>query len=349
MAEYTKSEAKEWAKEKFRGIENVVTPSFKPANLGDGDMFVLDEPGVRHDVNMCVKHGFFATTVAAEGVPLMLHETILRPYYRMVKSEAKERILLDAYICNNTMDEQIRNIKIAEEEDLDSVMVAFPPSFRPKSEEEAYEYFETICRATNLAVVAYPSHKYNFERFHPARFSPDLVDKIADIENVVAMKLGVPDLSMQYECVKRCGHKVMLNSPVVSWWPLFVLELGVKWAGSAPYEYLQTPENPRLVEHFDLLLAGRMDEAMKLYWEMTPARDTFEDLVMPTVLTGNYNIMHWKYMGWLTGMNGGPMTLPTARLYERDKIRFKDGLVRSGIAPREPEEEFYAGRANYRK
>lgn len=348
MAEYKKSEAKEWARESFRGIENVLTPSFKPTDMGEGIMLGLDEAGVRHDVNMSIKHGFFATTVAAEGIHLILQEMVIRPYYQVVKDEARGRIKLDAYICNNTMDEQIKNIKIAEEEGFDCAMVAFSPSFYPKSEQEVYDYFKTICDATNLAIVAYPSHKYNFERFHPSRFSPELVDKIADIENVVAMKLGVPDLSQEYECIKRSGKKVMLNTPVVSWWPLFVMELGVKWAGSAPYEYMQTIENPRLVRHFDLLLEGKLEQAMELYWEMTPARDAFEELVMPTVSSGSYNFMHWKYFGWLAGMNGGPMTLSTPRLYEKDKAYLKNSLLKSGITPPDQDDEFYVGRVNYR-
>lgn len=343
MPPYARNEAKEWAKETFIGVENVLMPSFKEQ---DG-MLMLDEAGIRHDVDVCVAHGFFASTVGIEGVPLMAHDLILRPFYQAAKDQAGGRILLDAYVCNNTMAEQKSNLKIAEEEGIDSVMVAFPPTFQPKSEDEVYEYFKEICGHTNLAVVAYPSHKYNFERFHPSMFSPSLVERIAGIENVVAMKLGVPRLPQQWECIRRCGEKAMLNTPVVSWWPTFVMDLGVKWAGSAPYEYMQTPENPRLVRHFNKLLEGDLAGAMELFWEMAPARDTFEQYIMPTVEMGNYNYMQWKYMGWLTGGNGGPVPLPTSRLYQRDMEALKQGLRNSGITPREPDEEFFVGRVNY--
>lgn len=365
MAEYKKSEAKEWAKENFRGIENVLMPSFKPVKIreistmnrvlrsllakqmGNGEMLFLDEAGIRHDVQMCITHGFYASTVSVEGIYYMMQDLVVRPYYQIVKAAARGAIILDAYIGNNTFDENVKNIKIAEEEGMDCVMVVFPPSFYPQSEQEVYAYFEAICDSTQLAIIAYPSHKYNFERFHPSRFSPQLIEKIADIENVVAMKLGVPNLAHNYETWQLCGHKVLLNSPVISWWPFFVNELGAQWAGSSPFEYLQTPDNPRLVRHFDLLLAGKFEEAMQLYWEMTPVRDTFEEFVMPTVAMGNYNIMHWKYMGWLTGMNGGPIPLSTTRLYEHEKVRFRAALRQCGITPREPDKEFYVGRVNY--
>ncbi|MCX7710977.1 MAG: dihydrodipicolinate synthase family protein [Clostridia bacterium] len=368
MAEYKKSEAKEWAREKFRGIENVLMPSFKEMDVEEamsglnvpglakkmlssffpkGKTFGLDETGVKHDVEMCIKHGFFATTVSLEFIALPNQELILRPYYRMVKAAAKGRIILDAYICNATMDENINNIRIAEEEGMDCIMLALPPYFYPSSENDVYEYVKKICDSTNLGVVFYPSHKYNYERFHASRFSPQLIDRIADIPNIVAMKLGVPNLSHNIECIHLCGHKVMLNSPVLSWWPLFIGELGIKWAGSSPFEYLQTPENPRLVNHFNLLLEGKKEEAMKLYWEMTAARETFEQMVMPMVEEGNYNLMHWKYMGWLAGMNGGTIPLSTGRLYEYQKQKYRDALVKSGIQPRQDDREFYVGRVNF--
>jgi 4-hydroxy-tetrahydrodipicolinate synthase len=347
VPEYTKSEAKDWAREKFRGIENVLIPSLKPTEMGEGKMLLMDEAGIRYDVNMVARHGFFMTTVACEGIHFMLQEMILRPYYEWVVDENKGRVILDAYICNNTIEEQINNVKIAEETGIDCVMVAFAPSFYPRSEDDIYEYFKTICDSTNLAVVAYPSHKYNFERFHPSGFNPRTIERIAHIENVVAMKRGVVDMAHTMECIRRFGDVVMLNQPMISWWPVCVMELGMKWAGSAPYEYLQTPENPRLVEHFNLLLDGKMDEAMEIFWDLKPARDVWEEFQMPQVAEGSYNFMHWKYVGWLTGMNGGPMYLSTPRIYEHEKERYKEGLRKIGITPREPDEEFYVGRVNY--
>lgn len=347
MAEYKKSEAKDWAREKFRGVENVLMPSLKPTDIGVGKMLNLDEAGIRWDVNMCVKHRFFACTVAIEGVYLPLQEMLIRPLYETVVDEAGGRILLDAYVCNNTIDETLNNVRLAEECGMDSILLAYPPSFYPRSEQDIYDYTKTVCDSTNLAVVAYSSHKYNFERFHPSGFSPELIEKIADIENVVAMKLGVADMSHSMECIRRCGDKILMGQPIMSWWPLFVLEMGLRWAGSAPYEYMQTPENPRLVEHFELLLEGKMKEAMELFWELKPARDVWEGYTLPQVESGNYNFLHWKYLGWLTGMNGGPMVLSTARLYEHQKEDYKSALRRIGIEPREPDDEFYVGRVNY--
>lgn len=96
-----------------------------------------------------------------------------------------------------------------------------------------------------------------------------------------------------------------------------------------------------------LSLSTQFEEAMAIYWQLYPALEVFRELVEPTVRQGNYNIMHWKYFGWLNGLNGGPIPLSTSRLYEHDKIRLKRVLREIGLTPREPDEEFYVGRVNY--
>lgn len=97
MAEYPKAEAKEWAKEKLRGIENVLMPSFKLVKVGEmkgvnrlvrsclakqtgnGEMLFLDEAGIQHDVQMCIAHGFYASTVSIEGIHFMMQDMVVRP------------------------------------------------------------------------------------------------------------------------------------------------------------------------------------------------------------------------------------------------------------------------------
>ena len=62
--EYTKSEAKQWAKEHYRGLENTLMPSFTP------DLAQLDEEGIRHDVRFSIEQGFFSTLCCLEATLL---------------------------------------------------------------------------------------------------------------------------------------------------------------------------------------------------------------------------------------------------------------------------------------
>ena len=55
--EYTKKEAKAWAKKNFKGLEAVIFPSFTP------DLSKLDEEGIRWDVNHIIDNGFISANV----------------------------------------------------------------------------------------------------------------------------------------------------------------------------------------------------------------------------------------------------------------------------------------------
>lgn len=348
MREYNKSEAKDWAREKFKGLENVLTPSLKEVSLPDGSTWNLDEAGIRHDVNECKKHGFFMTGAAVEGLPFMMLQYLMSEFWEVAVDEAKGEILIDAYVSQNTFDDTVSAAKLAQDVGCDVIMLAYPPFFYPKDDNDVYEFTKAVCEQVDIAVTSFPTHKYNYERFHPSGFSPDLIGRIAEIENVVAIKLGVINTAHCSECFERFGDKVLLNAPYPEFWNTYVTRFGQQWAGNGPYECLQDHDHLYMVDYMNLLLEGKVTEAMELYWKVYPAYETvIRKYLDYPVYEGNYNFMHWKYYGWLAGFNGGPLPLPLARLYEHQKEEIKGARAKIGLSNRQPDEEFYVGRSNY--
>jgi 4-hydroxy-tetrahydrodipicolinate synthase len=348
--EYTKKEAKDWAREKFHGLENILVPSLKMEKMEEGSMLNMDEEGIRHDVRECKRHKFFMCTAGIEGMPFMMMEMVMRDFWEIAVDEAKGEIFIDAYVSANSFDDTVAAARLAQECGCDSIMLAYPPYFNPKSEDEVFEFTKAVCDAIDIAVVAYPTHKYNFERFHTSSFSPALLSRICELENVVAAKLGVVhDISHCTHCFDLAGGKALLAAPSPQHWSTFVSRFGQQWAGSAPYEFLQDHEHTHAVDYFNLLSAGKFKEAMELYWNVFPKAKIMQDLLDYTVYEGVYNMMHFKYIGWLAGFNGGPITLPTARLYEHQKEALKAARAAMGLTNRAPDEEFYAGRVRFGK
>jgi 4-hydroxy-tetrahydrodipicolinate synthase len=60
MAEYRKSEAREWARAKMRGVANVITPTFTQ------DLRGVNERAIRHDVRKEIEYGFWGALMVAE-------------------------------------------------------------------------------------------------------------------------------------------------------------------------------------------------------------------------------------------------------------------------------------------
>ena len=112
---------------------------------------------------------------------------------------------------------------------------------------------------------------------------------------------------------------------------------------------MQTPENPRVVNMFDLLLKGQTDKALDIYWELAPLREAAPEVGDSYFHTGIVTALSDKYAHWCTGGNGGTVRQPTGRLYDYQKNAIRASMKAVGITPREPEEEFYVGRVNYSK
>ena len=60
MASYTRTEAREWARERLVGAVNCTIPSFT------ADLRGINQAGIRHDVRLAKEHGFLGTLGVSE-------------------------------------------------------------------------------------------------------------------------------------------------------------------------------------------------------------------------------------------------------------------------------------------
>ena len=331
-----KSEMKQWAKAYMKGVENTLFPSFSP------DLKELDEDGIRWDVRQSIKHGFFSMMCATE-TGLRLDEA--KRFVEVAADEAQGQILVTTSLILNSFDENMELMVHAEKVGLDGVLLGYPPTFHPGDKEEVYEVTKRFCDATNMHVTLYPSPHFHFYRFHNSGFPPDVLVRLADIPNVVAIKIG--ELGLFYEAHRLIGDRVLVGCPVERFVPPLITGFGMQWMGAGCYEVFQSPEKPYLVEYFDLLLNGSVDAAMEIYWKITPMRNIFEQQFNQTVMTGTYNWYQQKYYQWCVGGNGGPTRQPAMKIHQWEADAVKMGYFTIDITPRENDEEFFVGRTNY--
>ncbi len=331
-----RTDLKQWAREHMVGVENCTFPSFTP------DLADLDEEGIRHDVRQAIEHGFFSTMCSTE-TGLRFEEA--KRFVEIVADEGSGRISVSTAILFDTMQQNRDFLVHAEAVGCDTALLGYAPSYYPTSEEQIEQVTREMCELTGLGIVLYPSPHYNFGRFHHSGFNPKLIERLADIDSVVAIKVGEPGLAA--ECAKRVGEQILVNCPVERWLPLCWLTFRQQWIGAGCYEVFQSPEKPYLVQYFDLLRSGQWDEAMDIYWMLTPLRVMFEQQFNQTVMSGTY---HWplqKYYQYLSGGNGGYTRQPCMKVhqFEMDPLKFSMRMV--GLTPEENDEPFYHGRMNH--
>ncbi len=333
-----KSERKAWAREHLRGIENCIFPSFDPS------LSRLDEEGIRLDVRQSIAHGFTGSLVAVEtGVTMEEAKRMLE----IVVDEARGALHVSVTLIRDSLEENVALAQHAARVGADCALLGYPFNFYPRSAEEIYDVTRQVCEAADLGFLLYPSHKFNFGRFHPSGFPLDVLERAAKIDNVVGCKLGILEPGFIHEAYARLGDKLVIQFPWERWWPLLRVTFGLQFAGAGAYELFQSPAKPRLVEYFNLLLEDRIAEAMEIYWRLTPVRLVFEKQFMPTQMIGTYHWPQQKYYQWLVGGNGGYTRQPVMKMLQHEMDECKDALRAIGIEPATNDEEFFVGRTAY--
>lgn len=339
-----REERKEWARSALRGIENATMPSFTP------DLAALDEEGIRWDVRTAIAHGFFSTMCACE-TGLTIAEQ--KRFVEIVCDEARGKILVSFTLLQDSLEDSLELLAHAERCGASHALLGYPPSFRPRTPGEIVDATRRISESTSLGLVMYASDKFDFVRFHPSQVPFEAYDRIADLPNVVSLKVGFGDPAMTFECFERFGGRVLVNvgTPwLMGLFPLLRMRYGAQWFGGGAWELWQSPDKPYVVEYYDHVMNARVEAARRIYWQF--ARHNALMMGGNIGRGGDIGMYHWplgKYVSWTVGGNGGPMREPAMRLSPVMMQARKNALRAIGIEPREPDEEFWVGRVRYER
>lgn len=97
-----------------------------------------------------------------------------------------------------------------------------PPPYSKTYPDETVRYFEDISAGVDAPVMI-----YNWPHGTSVDIGPDLAERLAAIENVVALKDSTPELAQFFETVKRVGGRLRIFGPFMSVAGLdFLLEYG---------------------------------------------------------------------------------------------------------------------------
>lgn len=333
MAEYTKSEARAWAREKMVGVAHVTIPTMT------SDFSRLNEDAIRFDTELSIQHGFVGSLSCSEVVMSMAE------YARFVEimvDQAKGRMMTIHHAAFNTLEESIEAAQLAEKAGAELVLLCYPAYFFPQSLDDVYDYTKAFCDAINIGVMLFPVPTWGFSRLHPADMPIALLRRlIDDVPNIVAIKAegGMPNFMAQIEVHRAFHEEVVISSPLeYDYVPLAQL-IDIPFAGTN-YSAYYGPWFPRVHQ---MIREGRYDEATEAWYKLDPARKAWGSV--PPGGSGLLNRMLWKYQAWLQGYNGGPLRGPTARVYKKEMVVLRQGLEKAGFdVTADDDAAFFIGR-----
>jgi dihydrodipicolinate synthase/N-acetylneuraminate lyase len=336
MATYHRNEARAWAKDHLVGCSGVTIPSYTR------DLKRLNEQGIRHDIRKIADLGFKYTLLCTE-VAITPEENA--QFTAWAKDTTGDRLGLFFHAGFGTLEENIEAVKLAEKAGADVALLSYPSNFWPTTEKEIYDYTKAFCDATNLAVMLFPIPLWGFERVNPAGMSIPLIEKLIDeCPNIVAVKAeqGFPHVGGLIETYQKLRHKTIISCPIESDIIPLASLMQVQFSGTSYTQWM----SDYMPKAFDLAVNGHFDEAMKLYWQVAPARGAVGAATGAYMPGSNYiNRAHWKYMDWLAGFNGGPLRAPIGRIPDRLMKVLRGGLMASKLpCTSDDDSQFVVGR-----
>lgn len=339
----SRSERMEWAKAHFKGFENVLMPSFGP------DLASLDEDGIRLDVRKSIEHGFFSTLCA----PIALTHEEMKRFLEVAVDEAAGRIAIGFALHAETEEQEFDLLAHAERIGCQHFLLDLPSE---GSQQDLIRFGEKYAEATNLALYLWQAQKHGFRRFNPAGIPYETYDRLADLPNVVALKVGDPNPAVLFELFERYNDRMLVGALMLNIMPMGIKAYGQQWSGAWTVEALQSPEKRYAVDFFDRMMAGEYEAGMELYWRyLQPAFGAMMQRMGPLMPSGGHPWEHLKYYQFAVGGNGGRMRpdpqqpdLPPVTAGDMEQVRQTYRLI--DIEPTDlPDEAFRVGRSLYQQ
>jgi 4-hydroxy-tetrahydrodipicolinate synthase len=287
------------------------------------DDLSIDEDGFRSNVDHWIGDlgidGFFIAGKQGEFFSMSLDER--KRCFDLAVDACAGRAQTIMSCSDQNMDVVIDLAKHAQKCGADYIVVHAPIlHFFKEQDETLLNYYRTIADKVDIGIAlwSHPDSGY--------LMSPELCNKLADIENVVAIKYSVPR-PMYSELTRLAGDRILVSTASEEEWLDNILELNWQlYLCSSPPYLIQTKHDRRMREYTDLALSGKAEEARRIRDSLDPVRAALKN-TRPAEKPHS----HQKYWQELLGQAGGRVRPPLLELTEDEKRATRAAFEACGL------------------
>jgi 4-hydroxy-tetrahydrodipicolinate synthase len=318
--DYTRSEAKQAARETFTGLWAAITTPFDPGGAVDYDAVGRDLDRLTAGLGV---DGIFCGGVMAEFWSLTGSEK--RRLVEVVADAARGKCPVIAHTGHTSPQQAIELTEHAQKAGADFV-VLINPYFPPASEEGLYRWFETVCAGVDIGVWLFDTG------YSGVSLSLDLIERLAAIDNVCGIKVG-RDHAHYLEVLARVGEAILVCEPNEGTWLENMRDHGqrVFMSSAAPYLY-QTLDWQPMREYTRLALSGDFAAAEQVAATLDPVRALAAKWLHGKTRRFD-TIASIKAWAGLLGMSGGPVRPPLLPHTEAEMAELAADLEAAGLVP----------------
>lgn len=220
----------------------------------------LDVPALERLLDFQAANGTAGVVFAAttgEGPTILPDEFKKIAEVTLKKAQGKMKVL--AYTGTNDTLKSITKTQEMEKMGVDGALVVTPYYNKP-SQEGLYQHFKAVAGATKLPIML-----YNVPSRTGVSIDPTTVCRLAEIENIVAIKEASGNLDNATQILSLCGDKMIVFSGDDSL-TLPMLAIGAQGVVSVVAN-IAPKDTAKMVDKF---LKGKIDEAQKLHLKQFP-------------------------------------------------------------------------------
>ena len=313
---YARTNAKSHARTHMRGIWAAALTPFK-ADLS------IDEAGFRRNIEHWIVDlkidGLFIAGKQGEFFSMSVEER--KRVFEIALDAVAGRVGTIMSCSDQNMDVVLDLARHAQRIGADYVVVHAPVlHFLEAQDETIHEYYKTLAAKLDigLALWSHPDSGY--------LLSPQLCNRLADLETVVAIKYSVPR-PMYAELTRLAGDRIVVSTASEGEWLDNILELGWRlYLCSSPPYLFQSAVDRRMRDYTDLAFAGEAGKARIVRDSLDPVRTAFRGS-----RPAEKPPAHSKYWQELLGQAGGPVRAPMLPLTEAEKARIRAAFEACGL------------------
>ncbi len=313
---YSRGDAKTYARANMKGI-------WAAALLPFTDDLRIDEDGFRQNIHHWTEDlgiaGIFVSGKQGEFFSMSLDE---RKRSLEIAVEATGTRAQTIMSCSDqNFDVVIDLARHAEWAGADYIVVHAPTlHFVHEHDETVYRYYETISQTVDIGIAlwSHPDSGY--------LMSPQLCDRLADLDNVVAIKYSVPR-PMYAELTALASDRIQVSTASEDEWLDNILELDWKlYLCSSPPYLLQTARDRRMHDYTQAAFAGDAASARRISESLNPVRDALK-----RTRPAEKPHAHQKYWQHLLGQVGGRVRPPLLELTDTEKAATREAFEQCGL------------------
>lgn len=239
-------DAKEW-----KGCFAAIVTPFKE----NGD---LDEDAFCNNIELLLGEGIYGVVVSGcTGESWALSDEEKKKIFNLTVEQAKGRIITIGGVGEITPQHTIKLSRYAKEAGMDGVMI-HPPARVIPNPREIIAFYEEISDSVDVPILL-----YNILKRQAVELTVDLVDRLADIKNVAAIKESSNDFERVMEVVEKVGDRIQVFSGHSAQRGVPAIFMGAKgWVGSLEPQVM----GKESIEMYDLVIKGDLDKAREIQY-----------------------------------------------------------------------------------